>query len=154
MIWRKVTEFTQYSVSDSGLVRNDVTGVVLKPGACGSGYLHVRPHGKYNRLVHRLVAEEFVPRPDGADQIHHIYGNKHNNVASNLVWCNQSEHQTIENGKAVYQILNGTIVNTFRSLQEASRFMQLSNSSNIRRACKTGMKCKGYHWEYAKEASL
>jgi len=149
MIWRKVTEFTQYSVSDSGLVRNDVTGVVLKPGACGSGYLHVRLHGKYNRLVHRLVAEEFVPRPDGADQIHHIDGNKHNNAASNLVWCNQSEHQTIENGKVVHMLLDNTVVQTFQSMQEASRFLGLTNTSNIRRACKTGMKCKGYNrqWE-------
>jgi hypothetical protein len=29
MIWRKVTEFPQYSVNDSGLVRNDITGLIL-----------------------------------------------------------------------------------------------------------------------------
>lgn len=154
MQWKTVIGFELYSVSESGLVKNNETGLILSQGDCGSGYLHVRLHGKYNKLVHRLVAEAFLENEDGKDQIHHKDGNKHNNAAYNLEWCNQIEHQTIENGKAVNQILNGTIVNTFRSLQEASRFMQLSNSSNIRRACKTGMKCKGYHWEYAEEASL
>ncbi len=38
MIWRKVTEFPQYSVSESGLVRNDITGLVLKTGMKCKGY--------------------------------------------------------------------------------------------------------------------
>ena len=145
MQWRNIAGFEMYAVSDSGLVKNNETGLILSQGNCGSGYLHVRLHGKYNKLVHRLVAEAFLENAENKDQIHHKDGNKQNNAVSNLEWCNQIEHQTLENGKAVNQILNGTIVSTFRSLQEASRHMKLSNSSNIRRACKTGMKCKGYH---------
>lgn len=148
MQWRNIVGFEKYSVSESGLVKNNETGLILKQGSCGSGYLHVKLHGTYNKLVHRLVAEAFIDNPDGKDQIHHRDGNKHNNAVSNLEWRTQSEHQTIENGKAVEQIKDGVIINTFKSLQEAARHMNLSNSSNIRRACKTGMKCKGHNWRY------
>lgn len=76
---------------------------VLKPYDNGYGYMLVdmRKNGKrYMRLVHRLVAETFLPNPNNLPQINHIDGNKSNNTLSNLEWCTCSGNQyhAFENG--------------------------------------------------------
>jgi hypothetical protein len=39
------------------------------------------------RLVHELVAETFLPNPDGKTKVRHKDGKKKNNSAANLEWC-------------------------------------------------------------------
>lgn len=54
------------------------------------GYLSCRPmvDGKLgNELVHRLVAEAFIPNPCNFPIINHKDEDKMNNVVSNLEWC-------------------------------------------------------------------
>ena len=93
--WRKI-EGWPYSVSNDGHVRNDRTGYVLKMHKMPKGYMKVLLCDKGDELyktVHRLVAEAFIPNPDGKPQVNHIDGDKQNNHVSNLEWVTNSENQ-------------------------------------------------------------
>lgn len=89
---------------ESGLwVRED--GAVLMPpvnnkfprfrwtfGSNHGGYHKVRHNGKFY-LVHRLVAETFLPNPLGLPTVDHIDRNPNNNAVSNLRWASYKMQQ-------------------------------------------------------------
>lgn len=92
MKWKNVNGFP-YQVSDTGLVRNILTGRLLKHIAQANGYRHVTLCNKgvmRQVSVHRLVAEYFIgPCPDGL-QVNHIDGIKSNNISGNLEYVDFS----------------------------------------------------------------
>ena len=46
-----------------------------------------------NRTVHRLVAQAFIPNPNGLAEVNHKDGNKSNNSVENLEWVTSSENK-------------------------------------------------------------
>lgn len=82
-----------YQVSDFGRVRSHKSGEwkVLKPKTNGRGYLQVGLYkGKKAKLflVHRLVADAFIPNTDSSKTlINHIDECKQNNRVDNLEYC-------------------------------------------------------------------
>lgn len=79
-------------VYENGAVFRLVGGTECVPTITNtSGYASVRLPDK-NHLIHRLVAEAFIPNPDNKPQVNHKDGNKRNNNAWNLEWVTHKEN--------------------------------------------------------------
>lgn len=92
--WAPVKGFEdRYKVSTSGRVYSHKRKMFLKSTSKRYPKVVLHKKGKlYNFLVHRLVANAFIPNPQNKKQINHINGNKHDNRVENLEWCTQSEN--------------------------------------------------------------
>lgn len=186
-IWKPVVGYEGlYEVSNLGRVRsvsrivhtkrgNDeydyhVKGKVVEPQERRHGYLAVFLYGKESKngrftqkSVHRLVAEAFIPNPNGYSEVNHRDENKQNNVLENLEWCDHKQnchHGTAIKRRVAKQVngkkskpvdqldMNGRYIKTFPSMQEASRNGYAA--ANVYRAIHGQYShAYGYKWRYA-----
>lgn len=73
-----------------------IPGKLLAPAPHTAGYLGLSltaAGGKpVSHLIHRIVAEAFLPNPRELPYVNHLDANKHNNAVSNLEWCTATEN--------------------------------------------------------------
>ena len=151
-----------YAITNCGQVWSYRKNTFLKP-YLARGYFKVclcKDKIRKQVLIHRLVAESFLPNPQNLPQINHIDENKKNNCVDNLEWCNAKyninygEHNKKvgkSHCKKVYCVELGKV---FESAKLAAMQLGLSDS-NIAKCCKGKYKTTGgYHWEYADDNLL
>lgn len=96
-IWKEIEGYEKYFVSDKGRVKSLKRGEerLLRPQANKKGYLIVNlsKNGKVKGfLVHRLVAEAFLPNPKNLPEVDHLNDNPADCRADNLEWVTHSEN--------------------------------------------------------------
>ena len=123
-MWKDVVGYEGlYEVSDSGEVRSCdryiktdirhvksrlIKGKILFQNLKSNGYktVDLSKEGKVKTTsVHRIVAEAFLPNPDGLRFVNHKDSNRTNNAVSNLEWVTSSENRKhgITNGFVTFR---------------------------------------------------
>ena len=163
---KKIKDCPHYGITDDGKVFSLYSKRRIFPFLNDTGYLRVdlKENGeKKIKFVHRLVAEAFIPNPNGFPVINHIDEIKTNNNMNNLEWCtvkynnhyganpnvnNIKKAQEACKKRVVQMLLDGTVVKEYESLKEAAEKTgtQRPNISH----CVAGKRKKagGYRWAY------
>lgn len=92
--WKIIGENNNYAVSNTGKIKNVKTDRILRPVRNTFGYMQIglNKNGKTSfRLVHRLVAQAFIPNPENLSDVTHKDYNKENNIVENLEWVNHKK---------------------------------------------------------------
>lgn len=90
-VWRVIDEHPNYQISNLGNVYSTKQNKVLKACINSSNYKKYILNGK-NVYAHRLVANAFIPNPNGFPEVNHKNGNKWDNCVDNLEWVTKSEN--------------------------------------------------------------
>ena len=94
-----------YEISNYGRLRN--MRKIMKMYRINSGYLAaklVKEGQRTSVLIHRLVAQEFLPNPDAKKEVNHINQEKTDNSVDNLEWVSSQENKkhSYETGWTTY----------------------------------------------------
>ena len=164
--WKAIAGYEGlYEVSDMGRVKSLWYGKdrILKPGKSGMGYLKVglcKDGNLKQLLVHRLVAEAFIPNPNNLETVNHKDEDKTNNEISNLEWMSMKDNinygthnkrvaESLSKQVKMFDKSTGELLATFYSTREAERVTGIAQS-NIRSCCNGKRKSAGgYIWRYA-----
>lgn len=172
----QIKDFPGYYVTDTGDVYSrdyNHTGRIKKLTLLMSnrGYLQIYLYKfgkKYNKQVHRLVAEAFIPTSLNKPEVNHKNGIKTDNRAENLEWTSRSENEKHKykvlgykgtmhgktgkdnkKSKTIFQMKDNKIIATFYGSYDAQRKTGIDHSG-ISACCLGKQKTAGgYKWRYA-----
>ncbi len=161
--------YARYQISNLGNVRTlswKRTGQkrIMSPDETNNGYkmMVFRLGGAGSKqkhpLVHRLVAETFVPNPENKPYVNHIDGNRKNNRADNLEWVTRSENEQHKIYKLKHPSGSMIPAKPIICVETGEKFVSISsaaracgiNQSSISYVLSKNYKNKtagGYHWK-------
>lgn len=132
-------------------------GGIITQNVNGRGLLRVRLfyNGRmHEELVHRLVAETFVPNKANLPFVRHKDGKLTNNYASNLSWCSRlcvydssRKDAKAKTSKAII-MNNGTTTRCYKSIKNAERRTGISASNICQVLLGKRKTAGGCTWQY------
>ena len=163
-IWKDIKGFEGiYQVSNEGRIKSLTRKVkanndgeytrlelVLTPMISSKGYQRVSlcKNGVSKiALIHRLVAEAFIPNENNLPQINHKDENKLNNHAENLEWCDNRYNLRYSSSKKVVRIDKQGCTKIYECMTDviADGF----NLAHVSNCCNGKRKThKGYVWRF------
>lgn len=120
----------KYYVSDQGhLYVRHATGLKKRPVRLNMfGYPVTKIHGR-PALVHRLVAETFIPNPHQLETVDHINGEKTDNRVVNLQWLSREDNVKKALMREYTLVSPDGVVHTFVGMAEFCRANGLTQAN-------------------------
>jgi hypothetical protein len=153
----KIPEFANYFATKSGKIFSKKSNKFLVPYETKAGYLKISirsSEGVFTKVVHRLVAECYLPKIKDKNIVNHKNGNKKDNRIENLEWCTSQENTAHSNditvNRKIFQIdiESGEVIDEYVSIADAALKTKISGC-NILQACRRRFESAGdYGWEY------
>lgn len=152
--WRDIEGYEGlYQVSNIGQVKSLKRNKILKPWKLKGGYLQVAlsKNGEAKRfLIHRLVAEAFLPNEDELPEVDHINSDKTDNRVANLQWISKIENnRKKETGimipKRIICLETGKI---FETVADATNYVNRTPRTMLYHLSGKHKTCAGKHFEY------
>ena len=141
-----------YAVTPKGEVWSYRSKRFLKPYADTSGYLMVQlcKNGqKKTCRIHRLVAEAYLPNPEGLPQVDHIDNIKTHNYLQNLQWITNRDNSRKANNKPILQYdLEGNFIKEWQSAADVGKKASKAINNCLKGRTKTAY---NYIWKYKNE---
>lgn len=168
-IWRWISEYEgRYQISSYGNVRslcNPQKVIIRKLKINHDGYYAVTLFDGLSRqtfLVHRLVAQHFIPNPLNKSEVNHLDFNKTNNRLENLEWCTGEEnlvhayqHGRSNIGKPVEQLSkSGIPVREYKSISDARKKSGIGSKEIRNCALGISRSAGGYLWRFTKHDEM
>ncbi len=145
-----------YAITYDGKVWSHRKNRYINLMLCGRGYLqaHLWKNGvRKPCLVHRLVAQAFIPNPNNLPQVNHKDEDKTNNHVNNLEWCSAKYNMDygVRKYKTATPVLCVETQKVYKSIADAVRELGVKQSA-ISSCCMGIYKTAGgFHWEYANQ---
>lgn len=177
--WRDIPGYEGlYQVSNFGRVRSldrivisngfqrKIRGCILKPSVSRRGYYLIclqKESIPKTILVHRLVAQVFIPNPNNLPCVNHKSEIKTENSVENIEWCSykynsnygtRTERFIKSKSKKVAKIApNGDVLEVYNSAMDAAQTIPNKNTrsqaGHIRDVCNGVYETSGgYRWKY------
>ena len=198
-IWRPIKGYEGlYEVSNKGRVKSlerysvkfghqkelvDEKPISLHKSSAGYMVVHLSKDGeRKSKSVHRLVAQAFIPNPQGLPFINHKDEDPTNNHVDNLEWCTQKYNvnygtRNERASKSISKAMKGKYIGSkspnarkivcittgeiFNSMTQAAEKYNIAYQ-DISKCCRKKRKSAGKHqvtgekllWEYYKEGEI
>jgi hypothetical protein len=143
--WKRIRNYPNYEASSRGRIKSIKTNTIIKLGL-QRGRLFVtlwKDNKKKNFLVHRIIAEVFIKKPEGLDVVHHINGIMTDNDVSNLEWSTQDKVNKIRDEKFIKKkdvSPNDVIVAEEKTLKRRNKSKSLRKPKSAKRKAEKWMK--------------
>lgn len=164
--WRMHPNRPNVYVSETGIVAKNQRGriIIKNQHLINSGYLVVSVGDlgtnktmSCNALVHRLVAETYIPNLQKKPEVNHKDGDKFNNHVDNLDWCTKKENMEHASEhclcymEAVRIVETGQLYPSYTACAKA-----IGGTVSGIHDCKSGRQSqhRGYHFEFLEEGEI
>ena len=134
---KQIKDFPDYYITTDGKIISYKfkTPRIMKTWFQKSGYENIKLNKNgisYHFLVHRLVAEAFIPNDKNLPEVNHKDKNRANNNVSNLEWCNRVDNlydsyttlSPTRNFKecSLYRKIDNIFIDNFHSIKDAAEY--------------------------------